>query len=196
MKTCIVMRWLVICAAALVWSGVSAATAADANQPAKPPAKPAAKAHSGPKPTLADVPYGTHPKQVLDFYKAESATPTPLVFYIHGGGWTNGSKAAFNATEYLKAGISVVSIEYRFIPEATADKVVPPVKGPLGDAARALQFVRSKAKEWNIDKTRIGATGGSAGACSSLWLAFHDDMADPKSSDPIARESTRLPAPP
>ena len=172
--------------------GVSAATAADAKKPAKPQAKPAAKRQSGPKPTLADVPYGPHPKQVLDFYKAESSTPTPLVFYIHGGGWMGGKKAPFNASEYLKAGISVVSIEYRFIPEATADKVVPPVKGPLTDAARALQFVRSKAKEWNIDKTRIGATGGSAGACSSLWLAFHDDMADPKSSDPIARESTRL----
>ena len=55
-----------------------------------------------------------------------------------------------------------------------------------------MQFVRSKAAEWNIDKQRIGASGGSAGACSSLWLAFHDDMADPKSSDPVARESTRL----
>jgi acetyl esterase/lipase len=62
----------------------------------------------------------------------------------------------------------------------------------LYDAARALQFVRSKAKEWNIDKTRIGATGGSAGACSSLWLAYHDDLAIPKSKDRIARESTRL----
>jgi acetyl esterase/lipase len=70
--------------------------------------------------------------------------------------------------------------------------VEPPVKAPLGDAARALQFVRSKASEWNLDKTRIGATGGSAGACSSLWLAFHDDMADPQSEDPVARESTRL----
>jgi acetyl esterase/lipase len=66
------------------------------------------------------------------------------------------------------------------------------VKAPLFDAARALQFVRSKAQEWNLDKTRIGATGGSAGACSSLWLAFHDDLADPKSDDPVARESTRL----
>jgi hypothetical protein len=36
------------------------------------------------------------------------------------------------------------------------------------------------------------ASGGSAGACSSLWLAFHDDMADPNSADPVARESTRL----
>ena len=66
------------------------------------------------------------------------------------------------------------------------------MKWPLEDAARALQFVRSEAAEFNIDKTRIGASGGSAGACSSLWLAFHDDMADPESSDPIARESTRL----
>ena len=192
MKTRIVTRWLMICAAALAWSGASAATAADAKKPADSQAKPAAKPRPGPKPTLADVPYGTHPKQVLDFYKAESSTPTPLVFYIHGGGWMGGKKTPFNANEYLKAGISVVSIEYRFIAEATADKVVPPVKGPLSDAARALQFVRNKAKEWNIDKTRIGATGGSAGACSSLWLAFHDDMADPKSSDPIAQESTRL----
>ena len=63
---------------------------------------------------------------------------------------------------------------------------------PLHDAARALQFIRSKAIEWNIDKNRVGATGGSAGACSSLWLAFHPDMADAKSSDPVARESTRL----
>jgi len=183
MKTSMIIRWLVVGAAILAWSGVSAVSAADAKKPGK--------RQAGPKPTLADVPYGPHPKQVLDFYKAESSTSTALVFYIHGGGWMGGNKV-FNPSEFLKAGISVVSIEYRFIPEATADKVVPPVKGPLTDAARALQFVRSKAKEWNIDKIRIGATGGSAGACSSLWLAFHDDMADPKSSDPIAHESTRL----
>src|SRR5581483_7212916 len=99
---------------------------------------------------------------------------------------------ATNPDAYLREGISVVSVEYRFIPEATKDGEVPPVKGPLHDAARALQLVRSKAAEWNIDKQRIGANGGSAGACSSLWLAFHDDLADPKSDDPIARESTRL----
>ena len=147
---------------------------------------------AGTKPTLANVPYGSSPKQVLDFYKADSSKPTPLVFYIHGGGWTAGSKDKFGVDPYLKAGISVVSIEYRFIQEAQAAGVKPPIEWPLHDAARALQFVRSKAAEWNIDQTRIGATGGSAGACSSLWLAFHSDMADPKSSDPIARESTRL----
>ena len=146
-------------------------------------------------PTLADVAYGAHPKQKLHFWKAESDKPAPLLFFIHGGGWTGGNRSSGLAgllTEMLKHGISVVSVEYRFIPEAAKDGLVPPVKGPMSDVALALQFVRSKAGEWNIDKVRIGASGGSAGACSSLWLAFHDDLADPKSEDPIARESTRL----
>jgi acetyl esterase/lipase len=142
------------------------------------------------QPTAANVPYGEHKQQVLDFYQAKSDKPTPLVVHIHGGGWLMGDKRGVHPKRFLDAGISVVAINYRFI--SAAHKVVPPVKAPLYDAARAVQFVRSKAKEWNIDKARIGATGGSAGACSSLWLAFHDDLADPKSGDPIARESTRL----
>jgi acetyl esterase/lipase len=152
------------------------------------------KKATGTPPTMADVPYGSHPRQVLDFFQAKSDTPTPVVFCIHGGGWQNGDKNGYrnSAKRYLDAGLSVVAINYRMVPEAIEKGIEPPVKWPLEDAARALQFVRSKAKEWNIDKTRIGATGGSAGGCSSLWLAFHDDMADPKSSDPAARESTRL----
>ncbi len=179
------------CAAAYAANPGAAPKAPEAAKPATPAAAATPRPQVLP-PTLANVSYGTHPKQVLDFYKAESDKPTPLVFIIHGGGWMGGSKQPVGVANYLKAGISAVSIEYRFIPEATKDGVKPPVAGPLGDAARALQFVRSKAKEWNLDKTRIGATGGSAGACSSLWLAFHNDLADAKSSDPIARESTRL----
>ena len=151
-------------------------------------------AASVPKPTLAGVCYGDHERHVLDFWKASSSAPTPLVFVIHGGGWTGGSKELldrFADTEaLLKAGISVVAINYRLMKHS--QDVVPPVKAPLYDAARALQFVRSKAKEWNINKIRIGAAGGSAGACSSLWLAYHDDLANPDSLDPVARESTRL----
>jgi acetyl esterase/lipase len=141
--------------------------------------------------TLIGVPYGSHPRQVLDFFQAKSATPTPVVFYIHGGGWQGGDKKT-NPKPFLDKGISVVAINYRYVKNGVEDGVVPPVKAPLEDAARALQFVRSKAAEWNLDKKRIGATGGSAGGCSSLWLAMHDDMADPNSKDPIARESTRL----
>jgi acetyl esterase/lipase len=145
-----------------------------------------------PKPTLSEVRYGTHERNVLDFWKAKSKKPAPVAFIIHGGGWRGGSKERLDrfadANALLKSGISVVAINYRYV----TDDESPPVKAPLHDAARALQFIRSKAKQWNIDKRRIGAAGGSAGACSSLWLAFHDDLANPKSKDPVLRESSRL----
>ena len=146
-----------------------------------------------PQPTQANVPYGRHPRQVLDFYQAKTAQPAPLLFFIHGGGWMTGDKANPDfLVKCLENGISVVSINYRLIPDATAEKISPPVKACLHDAARALQFVRSKAAEWMIDKDRIGGCGGSAGGFTALWLAFHPDMADAASPDSIRRESTRL----
>lgn len=149
-----------------------------------------------PATTFAEVPYGEHERQVLDFWKADSDKPTPLVFIIHGGGWQAGSKERAQRFADVKAllenGISVAAINYRFVRQGVEAGIEPPVKAPLHDAARALQFVRSKAIEWNVDKERIGAAGGSAGACSSLWLAFHDDLADADNEEPVARESTRL----
>ena len=60
------------------------------------------------------------------------------------------------------------------------------------DGARAVQFLRHKASEWNLDPKQVAASGGSAGAGISLWIGFHDDMADPNSDDPVLRQSTRL----
>ena len=121
----------------------ASAQGSDQAKPARPAAQKAAQVLPvPPQPTLANVPYGTQERQVLDFWKAESSTPTPLVFVIHGGGWSGGEKERVNrfvdVDELLKAGISVVSINYRFIKHAEADGVKPPVKGPLHDAARAL----------------------------------------------------------
>lgn len=160
-------------------------------------AKPKAKEPPArPTPTVADYAYATdHERQKFDFWQAKSDKPTPVVLLIHGGGWTGGDKTGYGANTidpFLQEGISVASINYRFILQAMDQKVEPPVKACLHDAARALQTIRSKAKEWNVDSKRVGATGGSAGACTSLWLALHNDIADPKSSDPIARESSRL----
>ena len=168
----------------LLISVLNAETKAPEVKPAPKPAR---------LPTVANVAYGSHERQVLDFYQAESVKPTPLLFFIHGGGWVTGDKARIADLERcLATGISVVSINYRYSWQAQLAGVMPPVQWPIADAARALQFVRSRAGEWNLDKQRIGASGGSAGACSSLYLAYHDDMADAKSSDPVARESTRL----
>ena len=116
-----------------------------------------------PKATFSEVSYGQHERNVLDFWKAKSKSPTPVAFVIHGGGWKGGSKERLprfaDPNALLNAGISVVAINYRYV--TSTEK--PPVKAPLHDAARALQFVRSKAKEWNIDKERIGAAGGVRG---------------------------------
>jgi acetyl esterase/lipase len=156
------------------------------------------KKAAGPRlaPTVADFAYANDSeKQRFDFWQAKSDKPTPVLLMIHGGGWVGGNKNQYRTAQiqpFLDAGISVAAIEYRFIPEAMKQNVEPPVKAPLTDCARALQTIRSKAKEWNVDPKRVGSTGSSAGACTSLWLAFHDDLAKPDSSDPIERESTRL----
>jgi arylformamidase len=140
-------------------------------------------------PTHADVSYGPHARNVLDFWKADGAGPRPLLVYIHGGGWTSGDKKqpAARIQPYLDKGISYAAITYRLTPD-------DPLPAPVHDAARAIQFLRSKAEEWKIDKDRIALTGISAGACTSMWLLLHDDLADPKSDDPIRRESTRVTA--
>jgi hypothetical protein len=140
-------------------------------------------------PTHANVKYGEHERNVFDIWLADSAKPTPLAIYIHGGGFRAGSKEKLKQNELdqlLKAGISVAAINYRYMSVAT------PLPTPHNDARRALQLMRSKAKEWNIDKERVAAFGGSAGAQICMWLAFADEMAKPDSKDPIERESTRL----
>ena len=63
---------------------------------------------------LVNVPYGRHPRQVLDFYQAKSDKPTPVVFYIHGGGWQGGDKKT-NPKAFLDKGISVVAVNYRYV---------------------------------------------------------------------------------
>lgn len=139
-------------------------------------------------PDQANVKYGPHERNVLDLWQAKSETPTPLVVFIHGGGFRGGSKEQLSPSLLdgcLRSGISVMAINYRLSPE---------VKFPAHylDSGRAIQFARSQAKAWNIDPARVAATGGSAGAGTSLWLGFHDDLADANNADPVLRQSTRL----
>ncbi len=141
-----------------------------------------------PKPTYANVRYGPHERNVFDLYLAKSKKPAPLVLYIHGGGFRGGDKQSLNSTEarsYLDAGFSIAAINYRLTNTA-------PAPAAYLDCARALQFLRHNAAKWNINPQLVASTGGSAGAGTSMWLAFHDDLADPDNKDPIARQSTRL----
>lgn len=143
-----------------------------------------------PHPDVTNAAYGPHERNVLDLWKAKSNRPTPLVIFIHGGGFSKGDKSGLSPVllqECLRRGISVASLNYRYSTQA-------PYPAPMMDSARAVQYLRSRAAEWNLDPKAFGATGSSAGAGISLWLAFHDDLAKPKSGDPVERQSTRLSA--
>lgn len=171
--------------------GILTLTEAQAYLKKMRPQQPAAKKPTGPAPTHADAAYGPHERNRLDFWQAPAATadkPAPLVVMIHGGGFVGGDKSNYRdgkIAAWLERGVSVAAINYRFRQHA-------PVQDILRDAARAVQYLRHKAGEWHIDKARIAAQGGSAGAGTSLWLATRDDLADPKSADPVLRESSRV----
>lgn len=141
------------------------------------------------QPTFADVAYGAHPRQRLDLWRAPSERPTPVLVFFHGGSFKAGDKANILTrpifAQCLEAGISVVSVNYRFSSDA-------PFPAPMHDGARAVQFVRAHAAGWKIDPARIAVSGSSAGATLALWIALHDDVADPRAADPIARQSSRV----
>ncbi|MHC4403199.1 MAG: alpha/beta hydrolase fold domain-containing protein [Planctomycetota bacterium] len=140
-----------------------------------------------------DVAYGKidPEQQNLDAYIVTGDGPSPVLIEIHGGGWRRGRKNSFSGypagllDRLFDAGISVVSINYRLIPKH-------PFPACEHDAVRAVQFVRFKAKDWNVDPGRIGAMGGSAGAHLSVWVGLHDELARPDAPDPISTFSSRI----
>lgn len=144
-----------------------------------------------PQPNLANIHYGEHERQVLDLWIAPAAAkaPTPLVIFIHGGGFVSSDKSIITPEMLLGLlgqGYSVAAINYRYCGPGV------PLPGPMLDAGRALQFLRANAAKLHLDSKRVALCGGSAGAGIALWLNFHDDLAQPQSADPVARESTRV----
>lgn len=145
-----------------------------------------------PQATDADVRYGKHPRNVFDVYQVASDEPTPVVIYFHGGGFVAGDKAnarRLPLTRTCRAnGVTVISANYRFVKGPDSE----PFPGSLHDGMRVVQFVRTHAKRWNIDPTKVVVSGGSAGGLMSVWLGVHDDLADPKSDDPVKQQSSRV----
>ena len=128
--------------------------------------------------------------QRLDAYLVKSAQPTPVLIEIHGGGWRRGSKSQFvyqgNLIKaVLDAGISLVSIDYRLTPEHT-------FPAQMEDVVRAVQFVRSRARDWNIDPEPHRGHWRVCRCHLAAWVGLHDDLAKPESPDPIERLSSRL----
>jgi hypothetical protein len=151
----------------------------------------APRAAVAPAPTKPDEKYDTkHERNVLDFWQAKSDKPAPIVIWYHGGGFTQGDKKAIVDRDnvvggFLAKGVSVASCNYPYLKDASYEQI-------MVHCARSVQFLRSKAKEWNIDPNRIGAAGASAGALISEWLGYHQDLANSASADPVGRLSSTV----
>ncbi|MBT8469592.1 MAG: alpha/beta hydrolase [Deltaproteobacteria bacterium] len=140
------------------------------------------------------IEYGPYDENLFDIYLPESDQPTPLLVYIHGGGFTGGSRDTSGSEErvlsYLAEGVAYASIDYRLLESPDPDGVIK----PLEDSTRCLQFIRYHAQQLNIDPANIILMGGSAGAGTALWIGFNDEMADANADDPVLRQSTRVTA--
>ncbi|MBE6414280.1 MAG: hypothetical protein E7035_06990 [Verrucomicrobiaceae bacterium] len=120
--------------------------------------------------------YAKYGKNAIDFWKAKNGkSPAPTVIYYHGGGWANNCNLDLRLIKLFKLrdmGFNIAAVSYRFTHEVN-HKIYPPVKAPMQDCANALALIVEKAKELGVDTSRISLTGGSAGACSSLWIALN-----------------------
>ena len=100
----------------------------------------------------------------LDLYVTRTpASPRPTLIFIHGGGWTGGTKeaSATGIPAYLEMGMNVVNVEYRLARVASAPAAVE-------DCRCALRWVIQHAKEYGIDVNRLVVSGGSAGGHLAL----------------------------
>jgi acetyl esterase/lipase len=117
---------------------------------------------------------------------ADKATGAAVVI-CPGGGYGNLAMdhEGHQVARWLNSlGVAGVILKYRHAP-----KYRHPI--PLGDAQRALRFVRANAKEWKIDPERVGILGFSAGGHLASTAGTHFDKGDPDAKDPIDRLSCR-----
>ena len=90
--------------------------------------------------------------------------------------------------KYNNSGIAVAAINYRFLSQAPLQTIM------REDIAGFVQFMRSNAERYHLNKALVLPYGVSAGASASLWLATHNDISQPQSQNPILRESSRVTA--
>ena len=98
-------------------------------------------------PTHRDIKYGSHPKELINFWQFDSDKPVGILLQIHGGGWMGGKKDEVLRPHQLKQGYHIASISYPLVNEGAVQPAM------LNSALRAVQFLRFKAVEWKIDSS-------------------------------------------
>ena len=115
----------------------------------------------------------------------EKSTGAAVVICPGGGYWIEAIEhEGFQIAEFLKDnGIAGIVLKYR-LPYGNH-------KIPLMDTQQAIRIVRSKAAEWNIDPTKIGIAGSSAGGHLASTAGTHFDAGNPQASDMLAKLNCR-----
>jgi acetyl esterase/lipase len=172
---------LFIFAAAWAWLGFSEET--------KPPLKPAAAPKNAPAQltgitTLRDLPYvaGGHERQKLDLFVPEKGESLPLIVWIHGGGWSAGSKENCPALGFLRGGYAVASINYRLSQHA----VYP---AQIEDCKSAIRWLRAHAARYRINPDKIGVWGASAGGHLVALLGTTGDVKEFEKGEHLGQSS-------
>jgi acetyl esterase/lipase len=114
------------------------------------------------------IPNGTD-RQTLDLYLPAKGTNWPLIVWIHGGGWMEGSKEKPPGLRFLRHGFALASINYRL----SQDAIFP---AQLTDCKAAIRWLRAHASENGIDPNHIGVWGASAGGHLVALLGTTGDV--------------------
>ena len=133
--------------------------------------KPAASAASREFHDLAYIPNGTE-RQKLDLYLPKPAdAPSPVIVWIHGGGWIAGDKKNCPAKKLVAKGYAAVSVGYRLSQQA----IYP---AQIQDCKAAIRWLRAHAAEYHLDPNRIGVWGSSAGGHLVALLGTTGNLRD------------------
>lgn len=122
------------------------------------------------------VPYGTHPRQILDVYRHERAANAPVLLFVHGGAFVRGDKDVTDEVYanvcyyFARHGYLGVNIEYRLAPESK-------YPGGAEDLAAAVAWARRSARDFGGDPDRLFLVGHSAGATHVATYAWDTNAA-------------------
>jgi acetyl esterase/lipase len=123
---------------------------------------------SGSESVADGVAFGKHPRQKLDIYAPVNLPrPAPVVMFIYGGSWNNGSRRdySFVGRALAARGYVTVVVDYRLVPE-----ILFPVF--VEDNALALRWISDNIASYGGDPRRIAVVGHSAGAYNAVMLGL------------------------
>lgn len=128
-----------------------------------------------------------HDIPTLTPYVVQAAQPTAAVVVCPGGGY--GGLAGHEGHDYAlwlnQQGVSAFVLKYRLGSKGYRHPIM------LGDAQRALRTVRQRATDWNVDVSRVGIMGSSAGGHLASTAVTHFDAGNAQAADPVERLSSR-----